>query len=157
MTKEITKDDIIATLPKLNPIDLAEVIAVAIHLHNREGDDSTAEKWFDAICMSLGSSHAYNTVKKGSIGTLLRDQCDQAEKLLETLLSDKTRNEVGRRAIRKALMDLTVEFLKKRNLPPTRGMLAKNLSRITDVVDDAFPDYRKGGLGPTIGDRLAGV
>ena len=152
----MTKDDIVATLPKLNEKELQEVIALAISLLNKEADDSTAELWFSAICAETGSQQSYESIKKGSIGSFLRDQADSAEALINELLDPASSTVTTQMAIRRSLIGLLIADLKSRNLPVTRGMLAKHMARLAEVLDHAFPDYRKNGMAPLLGKQLLG-
>ena len=149
----MSKDQVLALLPNLSKEELTELIQLATHLLERHKDkkDEHSKLWFAAFTRILGRKGGQSAVLKESTAA-------EAEAFLTMLLGSRTANRVERAALRTYLVALLVSDLSRLKLTPTPKMLANNLPRLSEVVDNAFPGFRVSGLTPLIITRiLAGV
>lgn len=154
----LSKDKILQALPTFSKSELNEILQLCTSLLN-EGDEETdgkAELWFNAFVATLGSKQRFGHVKKTAVGAALRRNAADAEAFLNSVLPEQIKRKLGRAAVRRFLAELLIADLKRIKLTPTPRILANNLPRLAEVVDDAFPHYRASGLTHLIFDRFAG-
>jgi hypothetical protein len=147
-------NDVLAILPTLNKKELEAVIAVANQLlRGAEGVNDTASPimalTFEAISGALNSPMKLNMMP----ANLIR----QFEKKLPSLILlfnadfegwDATKN-LQIAFLRYMMILLRVDLENLKINPSPRSMI-DNLPRMGEAFDNAFPNYRKSGLGNLI-------
>jgi hypothetical protein len=133
----MSKDRVLALLPKLKRDELQEVRAVLNNLLSQNTPITNVELWLDAIKVVLGVGFIVKTRTP-------KKHFDTAEEFLKRVLPEHRR--VNLMAGRQRLVSLLANDLKKRKVNPTVGIIIANLGRLPEVFDNAYPGYRDSGL-----------
>lgn len=141
----------LGALSGLTQAELATVRAACEHLLNREDTrDDPTKPLYDSVLRAMGGSHhgtyrlrwglfkgttTYSTWKKNAPGVVsfIDQTYPQASK-------------VAKMGILQVLLDALLEDLKQRGVPITIGVVVSNLSRLPEIFDTCYPDYRKCGM-----------
>jgi hypothetical protein len=155
------KDSILAALPKLKPDDLKQVHAVAASLLAALGKPADAAlsvgydtglAIFDALVSAAGV-----TATMQSLPVSLVQRFDRQWPALVTFLDANFKgwndNKVSRAAFLRHLFDLIQKEVRVHTKPTPLTMI-NNMHRLPEVLDKAYPNYLKSGLGHLIISRF---
>lgn len=151
----MTKEKILAALPKLTRPDLEAVAAMAGHLlGGRVGNtpppvSPIADLIFSALVTTLGQPMALGSYSPTATRAFLK-KLPALEAFMGESLGLWKEAKVVQIAVLRMVFDLLREDLKSRGVNPTIGIMVVNMGRIPEVFDDAFPNYLQAGMGPVI-------
>lgn len=109
---------------------------------------------FDALSGHLNAMAGWPTMAGTKYGKLLVKNAPAVEKFLNRHFEGWDRNKLKQMAFMRLLIGLLADDLKERGVPRTFGIMVTNLTRLPEVVDNAFPNYLAAGLGPELLKRL---
>lgn len=151
----MTKEQILASLPKLTRPDLEAVHAVAGSLLGGRvsnvgaGASPVAVTVFDALVTTLG---VFTTL--ATYTPVVTRQFEKRLPALEAFLGEKINlwkeGKVTQMAFLRMIFGLLADDLKNRGVVPTVGIMIVNMGRIPEVFDDAFPGYIESNMAAVI-------
>ena len=153
----LTKDQILAALPKLSQADIAAIAAMATSLS--AGRTAAPDKRgaaagsaiFDALQAAVGATMPYETFMATRNGTKLHAQgIPHLELFLDKHFKGWNNNRVSQQAFLSFMFELLADDLKERGVTPTLGIMVVNLNRVHEVFENAFPGYIASGMGKLI-------
>lgn len=151
----MTKDDILAALPKLTRPDLEAVQAVCTSLlggrtgHVAAGATTLAAGIFEALTGALNVSMSYSNLPTAT-ERQFRQKLPTFTSFLDKSFEGWNKNKVSQLAFLKMLFELLIADLRKRGAQPTIGIMVVNLNRMPEVFNDAFPGYIDAGLAKLV-------
>lgn len=161
----MTKDEILAALPKLSKADLQAIATVAGALSGRPTNDPTGALPDEA---TLTGQAAFNALQAalGGYGTVAvpTNQRQKFERKLRDLIPylndnfpgwDKTK--IKQVAVFQFMFGLLAEKLRRMKLTPTINMMIVNMGQIPVAFDAQFPGYREAGMGPVLLNIMDGL
>lgn len=151
----MTKDRILAALPKLAQADLEAIHAMSGALLNGrtaalpvQGGEP-ALTIFNALAATAGAAISLQTLSPklrkafdGKVGPL--------ECYLSRHFSGWDKHKLSQMAFLQALFDLLKTNLMALELTPSLTLMINNLHRMPRIIEDAYPDYLQAGLGDLI-------
>jgi len=148
----MTKDEILAALPKLKQADLEAVHALAGHLLGLVPANAAqgGGPAFDALVTALGLSMAYQTLMGTKAGQIFNKRVPELVKYLDSHFAGWDDNKLSQLAFLQFLYGLIITDLKERNVTASVGMVISNMSRIPELLENAFPGYLRSGMGEVI-------
>lgn len=151
----MTKDQILAALPKLSQADLGIIIAAAMHLQAATGTQANqpaglGHAIFNALGATVGAFVPYESFAVTKTARQLEIRLPDLEKFLNKEFPGWDVNKLTQTAFLRMLVNLIANDLTGRGVKPTFGSVVINLHRLPDIFDDAFPHYLINGLGPLV-------
>jgi hypothetical protein len=141
----MSKDQVLALLPKLTRQELREVAAAceslipAVSGRNPEYDElAQTIAW---MCERLGMSKHFTVPKKEFI-----KHGKPVLKFMRTHFAEETKVKVVRLAVLQFLVVMLVEWLKKSQVPINARTITLNLDKIPERFQFSFPGYIECGL-----------
>ena len=142
-------NDALAILPHLGPKDLATVRGAIDHLLAKRVEDDPTAPLFGMVANLLGvnlgfhsfrnNSQAYKTWKRTAPAYL---------QFLDQTWPDASK--VAKGAITTVILDMILDDMKGQQVPVNLGSVAVWLERAPQLLDQAFPEYRKSGMANVI-------
>lgn len=151
----MTKDKILAALPKLERVDLEAVHAIAGSLlAGATGPSNSAAvplapMVFDALVTAIGATMPYSSYSPTATRQFEKRVPDLI-KFLDTHFTGWDRNKVAQIAVLRMLFGLIADDLRGRGVKPNIGTMVVNMGRIADVFDGAFPGYLESGIASVV-------
>lgn len=153
----MTKDDIIAVLPKLPAGELKTLRAVIDRLLSQNAPTAAPdgpERWlFDAIAGALGVRLPWPVFVQGP--TFKTFETHSAS-FIDFLHENNPGSKVASMAFTQLLIELIIKDLRNRDAPITLGSVCSNLSRVQEVFEGAFPGYIRSNVVSLIHRRMKG-
>lgn len=152
----VTKDQILATLPRLSFEELTIVHSMAAHLiAGRAAPQSNqasalAALCYDALSGPLNVTQPYATMAGTKWGKQFEKKVPDLAKWLDQHFEGWNNNKVSQLAFLRMLFTMMANDLKRRNLPRSLAIAVTNLEQIPRIVENAFPGYLDSGLGKVI-------
>lgn len=155
----MTRDDILAALPKLTRNDLLALQGVILSLLGASKPDDLSHpslKLYSALTAICGASVPYATFLLSNHGKLFKKNTPAVmEFIAATFPNLKTK--VEEQAVMRLVLGLVVDDLAARlRAKPSMGMVASNLPRIPELFENAYPGYLESGLAHLIADKICG-
>lgn len=156
---KVTKDTILAALPKLQPSELTEINLVVRHLLGLQAateidKDPVVLRWFDAMTAALGVKLNYSSFTPTSGHRFLVRYAPLAESFLCEVFPASQESKVMAHGLSRFLVGLLIDDLKERRIPISIGTLATHLIRIPAAFENSFPDYRASNLAHLIPEAM---
>lgn len=151
----MTKDQILTALPSLSRPELEAVQAVALSLLGGRVSrlspkaSQTAEIIFDALAATISHPTPY-----GSMPNHLASQFDRHSANLIIFFDQYFKgwddSKIVQTGFLRMIFSLIAGDLREHGITPSIAMLIRNLPRIYQIVDNAFPGYLRGNMGHMI-------
>lgn len=152
----MTKDDILAALPKLKLEDLTIIHSMAAHLisgHTTPQNNAAgtlAALIFNALSGPLNVTQPYANIVNTKWGRQFDAKVPELAKWLDKNFDGWSANKMTQLAFLQWLFTLLVDDLKQRNVPRSLAMAVTNLGQIPRIVENAYPGYLESGFGKLI-------
>jgi hypothetical protein len=152
------KDEILRALPKLPKADLEAIHALAGHLLGpaNGGLGEQGQAVFDALAASLGLTASYASMAASKPARLFIQRLPAFVAFVGKNFPGWDDTKVGQQAFLRMLFGLIITDLNKRNVTASFGMVVSNMGRLPEIIESAFPDYLKSGLGKIILEKFYG-
>jgi len=144
----VTKDQILAALPKLKKTDLQAVQAVCANLLGQAPKNAPAAKpspaeamLFDALTLTIGVKMGFQAFSQLDTYRHWRNHAPEALGFIEANFSNDLGTNVPMKAFHRFLIGLLIDDMKRRHIPITLQSVVVNLSRLPEVYQDSFPGY----------------
>jgi hypothetical protein len=148
----MTKDQIVAALPKLSKTDLEVIHGLTGHLLGAAGLPLTpiGQAFINALLTATGQPKGYISPVAASQRRAFETRAGHLAAFLNENFKGWDDNKTTQHAFLTELFRLLADDLKNRGVKPTLGVMIINMKRIPEVFDNAFPLYRESGLGHVI-------
>ena len=147
----MSKDAVLALLPKLKPAELEAVIAVANNLLSRAYTGANAGPatplaalTIEAIGAAIGLTGGHANLPPKVIAALDRRLPDMTA-FFNAHFEGWDSNKVGQQAFLRMLFDGLRDDLLRRGIKPNYTTMINNLPQLRRVIDGLFPGYIDGG------------
>ena len=159
----MTKDQILAALPKLGQNDLKAIKAVIEAILNGPQMATGALNEFEGRCYealrdcltSRGLiAPPFASINSTTYGKAFRDNSIDFITYLNLNFPTVLKNRVSSVAMMRFALDLLADDLTKKEIPVTVGSMAVNMLRIGQVLRAAFPGYFEAGMQHLIARRM---
>lgn len=146
---------ILSALASLSQAELATVKAACEHLLNKEDTkDDPTKPLYDSVLRAMGGPHGGTYRLRWGVfkGTTTHSTWKKHAPGVVSFI-DQTypgASKVAKMAILQVLLDALIDDLKQRGVTITLGTLVSNLSRLPEIYDTCYPDYRKSGMAGVI-------
>lgn len=145
----MTKNQVLAALPKLTKADLATVRAAVDHLLGpQQGATLTAPPLFNALAGLIGNRVTYQAFTTMGAYKHWAKNVTTVDEFITEHFPDTSK--VLSAALLRFLMELIVDDLKGRKVPATLGSITVNLGRLPEIFESAFPGYLESGAAHLI-------
>mgnify|MGYP001585781793 CR=1 FL=1 len=143
---KVTKDHILAALPRLSMTDLRDINAVSARLLEPHAALDTPKRTDDPHMWVFEA--VKNTVGTGQTSGPKHFHAKATEflKFVDENFPKALKNRASGSSVILMLVQLIADDMKQRGVPRSMGTLTLHLSRVTEVFDDAFPGYRQAKL-----------
>jgi hypothetical protein len=149
----MSKDTILAALPKLSLADLAIVHAVASQLMgaagalSEPGATTPQQTVFDALTATLGTAAHYQTWRVTTAGKKFDKDVPTLLTWLAQHFKGWDENRIKEQAFLRMLFGLVIANAGTRDYQLTLAQAAVSLGTMPFLFEEAFPGYLKSGLG----------
>lgn len=147
----MTRDQIIAALPRLSKADLQAVRGAADKLLGAGGTASGGPETvaYGALCDLLGANQPWGRLPE-KWQKLWRTNWPPFYAFLTATFPESLENKVLNVSLMKLVFETMVDDLKERGVPVSVGAVITNMPRVEAAFDTAFPGYRQAGLSGMI-------
>ena len=156
----MTKDEVLAALPKLTKPELEVVAAMCGHLlggHTAAQNlpaTGPSQAVFNALVAALGLPMGYQSFSALNAAKHFENRVGTLVLFLNDHFKGWDDHKITQQAFLTELFRLLADDLKNRGVNPSVGVMVINMRRIPEVFDSCFPGYRQSGAGYMIMERF---
>lgn len=161
---EITVDAIASHLTTLKQSELQKIrqltdLLMGGGVSTTQPDDPFERIILEAIKSELSregvrSAISYSSIMESKYAKAWRKGVGVTSEFVEKTFKDHIKTDNHRLGLCRVLARITIDELKKREIPISIGTIASNLQRVPQSFDNAFPGYIKSGLAYLVAESM---
>jgi hypothetical protein len=156
-------DTIASQLPSLKQSDLIKIRQLTDLLIGG-GSETQPENEFERMMLEavkselaregVRSAISYKSITESRYANTWRKGVSVTNEFLDTTFKGHIKSDTHKLGLCRVLARITIDELKKREIPISIGTIASNLQRVPQSFDNAFPNYIRSGLAYLVADSM---